>query len=254
MNAFISKPIIAAELNNILFQFLRPDSITLGDAPKNLSKPGKDAIGGQPILEILRDTQSINIETGLLNNNSDIAFYTKTLRNVVSELPKEEKYLQAEYEAKDWKNFGIRAHALKGILATIGAETLSASAKELELAAKEERFDDCKNKGPAFISALTEFENTLSDVVKSETASFHNTATQEKPSTDTHFLVNDRMGALAEALDGGNKKIIRQRLAELSEIFIRLDIVKVEELIDNYDYEEAAELLRSARKPGGESG
>jgi CheY-like chemotaxis protein len=251
MDGFISKPIIAAELNDVLYQFLQPDSIILGDAPKNFHKHDKNGKGQNKILDKLRESLSLDTKTGLVNNNNDAVFYMKTIRSVAGELPKELQSLKAEYEAKDWKNFGIRAHALKGMLATIGAEALSSSAKDLEFAAKESRFDECENNGPPFIDALKGFEDTLSAIVKAEEASGNKDVAQDEHAAATHSTVNDSIDALAEALDGGNKKLIKQRMSELSKVFVRLDIGKIEELIDNYDYEEAAKTLRAARMTGG---
>lgn len=50
--------------------------------------------------------------------------------------------LDTYYEAQDWKNYAIIAHAMKSTSLTIGAETLSALAKEHEFAGKEERAED----------------------------------------------------------------------------------------------------------------
>lgn len=48
--------------------------------------------------------------------------------------------LCADYEAKDFENYSIHAHALKSNAATIGAVELSAMAKELEFAGKEKEY------------------------------------------------------------------------------------------------------------------
>ncbi len=48
-----------------------------------------------------------------------------------------EAELNSYYEAADWTDYGIKAHALKSTALTIGAEALSAKAKELEMAGKE---------------------------------------------------------------------------------------------------------------------
>ena len=40
------------------------------------------------------------------------------------------------YESANWTDYAVKVHALKSTSLTIGAETLSAQAKELELAGK----------------------------------------------------------------------------------------------------------------------
>ena len=46
--------------------------------------------------------------------------------------------LRKYFEAGDWKNYGIQVHTLKGTSRTIGAESLSAMAAELEKASNRE--------------------------------------------------------------------------------------------------------------------
>ena len=46
--------------------------------------------------------------------------------------------LRKYYEAGDWKNYGIQVHTLKSTSRTIGAESLSAMAAELEKASNRE--------------------------------------------------------------------------------------------------------------------
>ena len=46
--------------------------------------------------------------------------------------------LRKYYEAGDWKNYGIQVHTLKSTSRTIGADSLSATAAELEKASYRE--------------------------------------------------------------------------------------------------------------------
>ena len=50
--------------------------------------------------------------------------------------------IQAAFDAEDWKNYQILVHALKSSSRTIGAVNLSEKAKKLELAAKDNNFDE----------------------------------------------------------------------------------------------------------------
>ena len=49
--------------------------------------------------------------------------------------------IQAAFDAEDWKNYQVLVHALKSTALTIGAKDLSESAKEMEMAAKENKID-----------------------------------------------------------------------------------------------------------------
>ncbi len=48
-------------------------------------------------------------------------------------------------ENKDWKNYIITVHGLKGTSMTIGAQAFSEKAKEQEFAGKEERYEFIEN-------------------------------------------------------------------------------------------------------------
>jgi CheY-like chemotaxis protein/HPt (histidine-containing phosphotransfer) domain-containing protein len=236
-NGFISKPIIAAELNQVLHEYLDEKKLTTSAttaAPdtENITNKGSVVVNG------------LNTEVGLVNNANDSAFYLRTLQSAAEQLPKEGELLQKEYDAGDWKNFGIRSHGLKSIFATIGAEELSAEGKRFEFAAKEGHFDECKAGGQDFIDAVASFAKALNAAL--ETVRKGKPERTAKPSlvAQNHLFVHDKMNALVSALETANTKAIKTSFAELDSIFVRLDIAKVEELIDNFDYEEAAELLK----------
>ena len=62
---------------------------------------------------------------------------------------------------KDYPNYAIIAHALKGTAKMIGAEALSEHARQLELAAKESRGDFVSENNEAMIEEY----NKLADVI-----------------------------------------------------------------------------------------
>ena len=57
--------------------------------------------------------------------------------NKCESAPQKKRDLQRFYEAGDFKNYAILAHALKSTSGTIGADSLFVCARELEMAAKE---------------------------------------------------------------------------------------------------------------------
>ena len=79
----------------------------------------------------------------LVNNGSSIFLDSgSTTPNIVRHLGEKNGVtvithsLTALYEAANWTDYGITAHALKSTSLTIGAEELSGKAKELEMAGK----------------------------------------------------------------------------------------------------------------------
>lgn len=79
----------------------------------------------------------INVSVGLDYCGGDDEFYLEMLHMFHDQRAEKEAELNSYYEAADWTDYGIKAHALKSTALTIGAEALSAKAKELEMAGKE---------------------------------------------------------------------------------------------------------------------
>jgi CheY-like chemotaxis protein len=241
-NGFISKPIASAELNQALFEFLPKDKIILAD-PSEANAVHHKAESTQPASGI--HIEGVNVSKGLELNNNDEAFFLRTLDNVRKQLPTESAQLQKEYYAKDWKNFGIRSHALKSMFATIGASDLSDAGKRLEFAVKEGRIDECVKDGPLFLESIVRFEGALDAEFKSREQK-GSADTQKKVSLDSFFMIKDCLGALFSALEASDSRAVRKCFAELDKIFVRLDIGRLEELIDDYDYEQAAGMVKVA--------
>ena len=57
------------------------------------------------------------------------------------------------YERENWPDYAVKVHALKSTSLTIGAEALSAQAKELELAGKRGDEDFIRANHPALMDA-----------------------------------------------------------------------------------------------------
>ena len=73
---------------------------------------------------------------GLEYCGGDDEFYLEMLHMFHEQREEKEAELTALYEAANWTDYGIKAHALKSTSLTIGAEELSGKAKELEMAGK----------------------------------------------------------------------------------------------------------------------
>ena len=76
------------------------------------------------------------MELGLDYCAGEDSFYREMLRIFYDQSAAKREELISLYESENWKDYAIKAHALKSTSLTIGAEQLSAQAKELELAGK----------------------------------------------------------------------------------------------------------------------
>ena len=78
----------------------------------------------------------INVELGLDYCAGDEGFFREMLRMFQAQSGGKKAEIAALFESANWPDYAIKVHALKSTSLTIGAESLSAQAKELELAGK----------------------------------------------------------------------------------------------------------------------
>ena len=78
----------------------------------------------------------INVELGLDYCAGDEGFFREMLRMFQAQSGGKKAEIAALFESANWPDYAIKVHALKSTSLTIGAEALSAQAKELELAGK----------------------------------------------------------------------------------------------------------------------
>ena len=78
----------------------------------------------------------INVELGLNYCGGDEGFFRKMLQMFQAQSGGKKTEIISLYESGNWTDYAIKVHALKSTSLTIGAEALSAQAKELELAGK----------------------------------------------------------------------------------------------------------------------
>ncbi len=126
---YLSKPIQKDKLIALIKRYLSNDLLLSKET--NLA-PVKDTID-------IKDITFLNAAQGLEYHSQDIAFYLDILE-AYQEDDRTQK-IQKMYEEQDWKNYQIVVHALSSSSKLIGAEIVSAKAKELELAVKHEDFD-----------------------------------------------------------------------------------------------------------------
>ncbi|MCI8686882.1 MAG: response regulator [Lawsonibacter sp.] len=98
----------------------------------------------------------VNVELGLNYCGGDESFFRQMLQMFHAQSGGKKAEIAALYEAANWTDYAIKVHALKSTALTIGAEALSAQAKELELAGKRGDVDFILSHHAALISAYDE--------------------------------------------------------------------------------------------------
>ena len=149
---YVSKPIELSQLEKVLKNQLPEDMIirkqhTVQSAPRS----GE----GEVIL------RGVDTSRGLLNCGNSLENYIDLLKVVYEDGLNKVERLRELAEAKDYANYGIEAHALKSVAASIGATELSEQAKEHEFANYDQRFEfiDARYK-----DLLSQYQSLLDDI------------------------------------------------------------------------------------------
>jgi len=159
-NGFLSKPIATQGLDEILKEWMSPEKITRNVKPET-ADTDKSFDG---FMNEISKISEIDTETGLKQLSGDKAGYRNTLDIFQKKLVSECDKMTASLDAKDINNFKISVHAMKSMLAIIGAAGISKDALELETAAKNNEIDFCAQKFPQFREKLLSLHKQLADI------------------------------------------------------------------------------------------
>jgi signal transduction histidine kinase/CheY-like chemotaxis protein len=157
MNDFISKPIEADNLNNMLIKWLPPEKITM-------TKQGKSGEWGTEYNALFRELKQLDImemTAGLSHVGNNEAAFLQILRQFCNEFDGYVRDIERFFAGENWSEYSIRLHAMKGVFANIGAEGLSKWAYQLEYASRNGDHEKCKNETEKFIGKMAEFKKKL---------------------------------------------------------------------------------------------
>ena len=128
---YLSKPIQVDDLMDMLFKHLPHRLIenadgAAGTAPNDVNKDG---------LSLAERFKSLNTALGMSYCLNDEDFYLDMISTYIQSDKRAD--LESAFDNKDFKKYEVYVHGLKSISLNIGADKLSALAKQLEFAAKD---------------------------------------------------------------------------------------------------------------------
>ena len=135
---YLSKPINPSSLEKMVLKHLPASLIDSKreDIEEDIESNIIDASDNDDFISKL---DFLDTNAGLSFAAGDLDFYHQILTTYMNDDKREQ--LNQLYEAKDWANYRIVTHSIKGTSLTIGASEVSEAAKGLEFAVKENRFE-----------------------------------------------------------------------------------------------------------------
>jgi CheY-like chemotaxis protein len=173
MNDFQPKPMSGSELNVMLGRWLPPEKVQTVQESQAWSRkerfshpagtPGSHApvtpppahtpapepapafeyaaprerAWGDPVMDALAGIPGLDVEQGMNFTGGKPEFYESALREFCDTFDDLFSGVSQDVAQRDWKEYSVKVHGLKGILAMLGATTLSEWARKLELAGKQ---------------------------------------------------------------------------------------------------------------------
>ena len=116
--------------------------------------------------EELKELTYVDKETGLQFCAESEDVYMEMLSIYLEQGEENFVKLPALVEQKDWKNYIISVHGLKGTSLTIGAKAFSEKAKEQEFAGKEERYQWIEDNFLDFMDLYKEMMKVVGDMLQ----------------------------------------------------------------------------------------
>jgi CheY-like chemotaxis protein len=254
-NDMVTKPIDLRELNRALEKWLPPEKIkrkpesetTAAEMTEAEILSDEEDAETARLLDALGKIDEINTEIGLdyVSGIKRLFFANVVLchESLLTECEKITAFLNNE----DLANFSISIHAMKSMLATIGAMSLSESALKLETASKEKDFNYCVQNFPELKEKLLSLHAQLSAIFPDEEVD------SEKKPGDAAFLQTQIAKALsaAENFDGdAGIEAINSLLAYDFGDEINLALQNAMAAFKNFDFSGAVESLGKIRNEG----
>jgi PAS domain S-box-containing protein len=157
MNGFISKPIDGEQLNRVLSRWLPTGASSATPAESDHEIP-----------EALLRFSELDVTKGISYIGNNAASYLKALHTFCTTAGASIAGVSAFLSAENWEDYRIKVHGLKGVFASIGADTLSQQARFLESAAKTGNYAVCRAETEAFCKEAFRFKDALTEILSSQ--------------------------------------------------------------------------------------
>ncbi|MCR5332035.1 MAG: response regulator, partial [Lachnospiraceae bacterium] len=184
-NDYLTKPLDAAELERTVKKFLPPDKIISLERTASAQAPAEDindefyveeflpveddpqhendntAGGDGPssipgLKERLSSIEGFDYDVAYLHCGGDESILKEIMMDVASEGVARVDRMRRYLDEKDYSSYCIEAHAIKGLMATIGLDELSNTARKHEFAARGRDEVFVRKDGEAFIDSYEE--------------------------------------------------------------------------------------------------
>ncbi len=240
LDDFLAKPIELKRLATILHKWI-PEEKQLKELPEEEMEAENE------VATTVTDTKEMNIagvdvEKGIGLFGGDRNAYMNILQVIYQDGQKKVERFRQLLANKDYTNYTIEAHALKGVCASVAAYPLSEHAKAHEMAGKEERYDYIDEDAEQLIQEYEELLQAIQPYVAVEEEV--EVPSEEAPAMEKELYIK-KLETIMQRIDEFEAeeglRIVEELLqTQLPEGHFN-KLVNMKGLIDDFMYEEAKE-------------
>jgi HPt (histidine-containing phosphotransfer) domain-containing protein len=247
MDDFISKPIDANQLNEVLAKWLPEKKITMESAgrkqtPGTGSSPASetDASDSALIAELSR-IEGFDTREGLSHVGGNREGYLRAVRQFCDGYKGYRDAITGDLKTENWADYTIKAHAVKGVFAALGVKNLSEWAYKLETASKNRELETVRSETLPFCESMDTFQNKLR-----ETSLMQEPEAPEKRKAEPAFI-REQLDLLRGACENGDGNKAEGIVKELEQVSsgteTDLALKEICSLTFSYDYDEVIEKI-----------
>ncbi len=233
---FIPKPINLSDIETVLKKFLPADYIHM--VYKSDDTDYSDAVISLPY---------VDVEKGLANYGNDKGKYLQILKFIYDDGPAHLQRIEDYLKSRHFREYIYEVHALKGLMAGIGAMQLSEFARIQEYAGRDGNTKVIEREAGLMIeqykAMLDEIKRVLNDcgMLREDIAQFRD---EELTWTEFCNMLHSLQGSLdLLEQDEAARKTDNLLTYPLDE-GIRKQLIEIKHAINEFEYDEASELIR----------
>ena len=118
--------------------------------------------------ERMEAIEGMDYETALMNSAGEEDFLKEIISDICDECDTRTERMRSLLMEDNLKDYSVEAHALKGLMATVGVSPLSEHAKKHEFESKAGNAEWVKQDSEALLSEYREICDTFMRIIKDE--------------------------------------------------------------------------------------
>jgi signal transduction histidine kinase/CheY-like chemotaxis protein/HPt (histidine-containing phosphotransfer) domain-containing protein len=248
---YLGKPIEIARLDAALTRWI-PSNKRLKERP--LAGAADADNNSDSWFDELQAIEGLDIQDALSHVGS-LENYMEVLKQFHLEMNVYIEGTKTAFDEKNWKDYALRLHSVKGAFGTIGMKGISEWARELEVAVKAEDMAKCQEQTEAFCEAMTAFQDRLGEILPHQQEADPAHTQSNAPLVDAAF-VKEKMKALYVACYNSRSDDAEAVINSLNQVSFQEEwyssLGNIRALVGSYEYEAAAKAVQAfLRELGG---